>query len=61
MFWANDGDDGDDFTTDITDYAKLPANAEQVVKMETGRQSNKKLLVAAQTGAGFVSIIIEKD
>jgi hypothetical protein len=61
MYWANDGDDGNDFTSDITDYAKLPANVEQVLQMEQGRQSNRKLLVAVQTGTGSVSIIIEKQ
>lgn len=61
MYWANDGADGDAFTTTITEYAKLPADVEQVVQMERGSQSNRKLLVAVQTGTGFVSIVIEKD
>jgi hypothetical protein len=61
MYWANEGSDGDGFTTDILEYAKLPANVEQVVQMERGNQSNRKLLVAMQTDTGSVSIVIEKD
>lgn len=61
MYWSNEGSDGEGFTTDITDYAKLPADAEQVVLMERGNQSNRKLLVALVSGTGSVSIIIEKD
>jgi hypothetical protein len=61
MYWANEGSDGEAFTSDITEFAKLPADAEQVVQMERGNQSNRKLLVALVSGTGAVSIIIEKD
>jgi hypothetical protein len=42
-------------------WANEGADAEQVVQMERGNQSNRKLLVAVQTGTGSVSIVIEKD
>jgi hypothetical protein len=62
MYWANDGDDGDAFGgSGILEYVPLTQNLVQTVKMEIGRQSNRTLLVAAQTGTAAVSIIIEKD
>lgn len=61
LYYANEGDDGDGFTTDITDYSFVPANNLITLKMEKGQQANRKLLVGTQTGSGHLSIIIESE
>lgn len=61
IYYANIGDDGDAFTSAITDYSFVPANNLFTIKMEKGNQSNRKLLVGTQAGSGHVSIIIEKE
>ena len=61
LYFANEGDDGDAFTSAITDYSFVPANNLFTLAMEKGSQSNRKLLVGTQSGSGHVSIIIEKD
>ncbi len=62
--FANDGgDDGDEFgdTGDvITNFSFIPANNILPIDMETGRQSNRVLLVGTQSGSSYLSIIIEK-
>ncbi len=61
IYFANVGDDGDAFTSAITDYGFVPANNLFTIKMERGSQANRKILVGTQTGAGHVSIIVEKE
>jgi len=61
LYFANIGEDGDAFGVDITDYCFVPANNLISINMEIGRQSNRSLLIAMQSGSGHVNMIIEKD
>lgn len=61
LYFANEGDDGDSFTVNITNYSFVPANNLYTMSMEKGLQSNRKLLVGTQSGSGHLSIIIEKE
>jgi hypothetical protein len=61
LFWANEGADGDAFGGSITEYSFVPANNLLTINMETGRQSNRTLLIGTQSGSGTLSVIIEKD
>ena len=61
LYWANEGVDGDAFGGAITDYSFVPANNLLTINMETGRQSNRVLLIGVQSGTGTLSIIVEKD
>jgi hypothetical protein len=62
LYFANEGDDGDAFGgVGIANYAFIPANNILAIDMETGRQSNRKLLVGTQSGSADLSIIIEKQ
>lgn len=61
LHWSNEGADGDSFGVEITEYSFVPANNLLTISMETGRQSNRILLVGTQNGSGSLSIILEKD
>jgi hypothetical protein len=64
LHFANSGgDDGDSFVDQgdgITDFGFIPANNVLPIDMETGRQSNRELLIGTQSGSGYLSIMIEK-
>lgn len=61
LHWANEGADGDGFGVEITEYSFVPANNLLTIHMETGRQSNRVLLIGTQSGSGSLSVILEKD
>jgi hypothetical protein len=58
--FANVGDDGDVFGTNITQYGSIPANQQIKIQMETGNQDNKKLLVGVQTGTDNLTLVVIK-
>ena len=61
LYFTNIGDDGDSFGAEITDYGFVPANNLFTLHLETGRQSNKNILIGVQSGSGDLCLIIEKD
>lgn len=61
LFWANEGADGDGFGAEITEYSFVPANNLLTINLETGRQSNRVLLIGTQNGSTNLSVILEKD
>jgi hypothetical protein len=61
LYYANIGDDGDAFTSAITDFSFVPANNLVSLRMKKGNDSSRKLLIGSQTGSGHVSIIIESE
>ena len=62
LHFGNVGNDGDTFGTDadISAYGFVPANNMFNLPMEQGRQSNRKLLVATQSGSADLHIVIIK-
>jgi hypothetical protein len=62
LYFANDGSAGDTIGSGqtITSYAFVPANNMFSMVMETGRQSNRKLLVVTQSGTADLHICILK-
>jgi len=63
LHWSNVGDEGDTFgaAADITDYGFVPANNMFHLSMETGRQSNRTLLVSTQSGTADLHLVIIKE
>jgi len=61
LYFTNIGDDGDDFGGTITDFGFVPANNLFTLHLETGRQSNRDILIGVQSGTGDLCLIIEKD
>ena len=62
LYCANDGDDGDSFGDGGgTDYVFIPANNLLEIPMEIGRQSNRVLLVATQSGSSTLHIVINRS
>ena len=57
LHFANVGADGNTFGA----YSFVPANNMLPLPMETGRQSNRLLLVATQSGTADLHIIIIKE
>ena len=62
LYSGNDGVDGDTFgpLNDIVDYMFLPAYNLLELYLEIGRQSNRVLLVATQSGASTLHISLNK-
>jgi len=62
LYIGNDGDDGDTFGSDndIVDYMFIPANNLLELYLEIGRQSNRVLLVATQSGSSTLHISLNK-
>jgi hypothetical protein len=59
---GNDGDDGDSFgESGVEDYVFIPANNLLEIPMEIGRQSNRVLLVATQSGSSTLHIVINRS
>ena len=63
LHWSNVGSEGDTFgaSGDITQYGFVPANNMFSLPMETGRQSNRTLLVSTQSGTADLHIVIIKE
>lgn len=61
LYFTNIGEDGDSFGSTIQDFCFVPANNLFTIHLETGRQANREILVAVQSGSGYMSIIVEKD
>ena len=62
LYIGNDGDDGDTFGSDneIVDYMFIPANNLLELMLEIGRQSNRTLLVATQSGSSTLHISLNR-
>ena len=59
---GNDGDDGDSFgESGIEDFVFIPANNLLEIPMEVGRQSNRVLLVATQSGSSTLHLVINRS
>ena len=62
LYCANDGSDGDSFGSGgVIDYVFIPANNLLEIPMEIGRQSNRVLLVATQSGSSTLHIVINRS
>jgi hypothetical protein len=63
LHFANVGSENDTFgaSADITSYGFVPANNMFNMPMETGRQSNRTLLVATQSGTAALHLVIIKE
>ena len=62
FFSTQDGEDGDSFGvgSDIENFCFVPVNNLISYELEKGKQATRNLCVGAQTGQGYVSIILEK-
>jgi hypothetical protein len=62
LYCGNDGSDGDSFGDGgVIDYVFIPANNLLEIPMEIGRQSNRVLLVATQSGSSTLHIVINRS
>jgi len=63
LHFGNTGESGDTFgaSADITAYGFVPANNMFNLPLETGRQSNRSLLVSTQSGTAALHLVIIKE